>query len=582
MESPERVGSPEGSDSGRTPERRPFVPHRRDPMHSRMRLYQKIQSTQAAATGGGPSESPGLFATMPRLDFVVPAHVIPQEAFQGLAGLHFLSHGEDGGKQGDIVTIFSLWNTMIGSTLLTMPWGFQQAGLLGGVFFVFGMAGLLCFTCLLVVKHREDFEDFMDVCQKYLKAPGRWLYWIASISAMLGACVAYLILMSSSLFQVGEALIWLLHYMLPASHQSIPNALEHHWHNWMACILVTIIVFPLTLLKTLRPLVRLNSLGVFCVLYMLVFLCIASVYAVGPVQFVENAQNAPLISLGAGDFGGVLSLSYFIHNAIINIVKNAKHPEHVSRNVAIAYGMVAVSYCLPGLGGYLAFQHLNIDQNALTMFASSDPLAVVARLALLLQLTSVYPLLNYIIRVQFFGMLWRSNYPSFIHVFVLNAAILLFALSFAIFYPHVGTVLRFTGAFSGFVICLLFPVLVHVLASARHRKMAFCAVKVDPKAAAEEKVLLNAEKSSLSLSQQSLGETPSSSSPFDTTDMRTISTAHSQTLTTLLSSESETSSVTDDSANSPSCWVFTKSYVSVALLSLIPMMGGILIILQFV
>jgi len=40
-----------------------------------------------------------------------------------------------GGSKGQssLVTVFSLWNTMIGSTIVAMPWAVQQAGLVMGM-----------------------------------------------------------------------------------------------------------------------------------------------------------------------------------------------------------------------------------------------------------------------------------------------------------------------------------------------------------------------------------------------------------------------------------------------------------------
>lgn len=56
------------------------------------------------------------------------------------------------GTQSSLKTVFVIWNTMMGSSLLAMPWGFQQAGLLGGVITVI-VVGFVCFyTCTLVVK----------------------------------------------------------------------------------------------------------------------------------------------------------------------------------------------------------------------------------------------------------------------------------------------------------------------------------------------------------------------------------------------------------------------------------------------
>ena len=35
--------------------------------------------------------------------------------------------------QSSLSTVFSLWNTMIGSTVVTMPWAVEQAGLVLGM-----------------------------------------------------------------------------------------------------------------------------------------------------------------------------------------------------------------------------------------------------------------------------------------------------------------------------------------------------------------------------------------------------------------------------------------------------------------
>lgn len=44
----------------------------------------------------------------------------------------------------------SLWNTMMGTSLLAMPWGVMMAGLLGSCF-VFGtMGGIAVYTALLI------------------------------------------------------------------------------------------------------------------------------------------------------------------------------------------------------------------------------------------------------------------------------------------------------------------------------------------------------------------------------------------------------------------------------------------------
>ena len=53
----------------------------------------------------------------------MPDHVfVPGELFSILP---FDDFKDEQGKQGSIVTIFSIWNTMMGTSLLAMPVGFQ-------------------------------------------------------------------------------------------------------------------------------------------------------------------------------------------------------------------------------------------------------------------------------------------------------------------------------------------------------------------------------------------------------------------------------------------------------------------------
>merc|ERR1719239_1813091 len=59
----------------------------------------------------------------------IPEHAIPASFFQ----IQFLGVSPAAGKQSSIVTIFAIWNTMMGTSLLSMPWALEQAGLVMGL-----------------------------------------------------------------------------------------------------------------------------------------------------------------------------------------------------------------------------------------------------------------------------------------------------------------------------------------------------------------------------------------------------------------------------------------------------------------
>ena len=54
----------------------------------------------------------------------IPAHVLAQYLVHPLAS----KASRQGGKQKSIVTIFAIWNTMMGTSMLAMSYGFNQAG----------------------------------------------------------------------------------------------------------------------------------------------------------------------------------------------------------------------------------------------------------------------------------------------------------------------------------------------------------------------------------------------------------------------------------------------------------------------
>lgn len=86
-------------------------------------------------------------------------------------------------------------------------------------------------------------------------------------------------------------------------------------------------------------------------------------------------------------------------------------------------------------------------QNFLNNFPSTDVFSIIARVFLFFQLLTVYPLISYMLRVQVFAALELSIYPSVLHVIALNCFVIFICILFAIFMPHIGTVIRLENPF---------------------------------------------------------------------------------------------------------------------------------------
>jgi len=159
-----------------------------------------------------------------------------------------------------------------------------------------------------------------------------------------------------------------------------------------------------------------------------------------------------------------MALSYFIHNAILTILKSQKNPEKNSRDLLIGYILVASCYVIIGVSLFIAFPMKRecISDNFLNNIDSGDTLGIVARIFLLLQMFSVMPLLVYLIRVQFSYVFTGTSYPGVFYVILVNLGIVVVATGFAIAYPKVGNILRYVGSASGFIYVFTLPCLVHL------------------------------------------------------------------------------------------------------------------------
>ena len=70
------------------------------------------------------------------------------------------------GKHGSLTTIFSIWNAMVGTGLVTIPWAFSQSGIIYGLSLTF-MSFVVSFTTqYFVMKSAGNDLDYTDTLKK--------------------------------------------------------------------------------------------------------------------------------------------------------------------------------------------------------------------------------------------------------------------------------------------------------------------------------------------------------------------------------------------------------------------------------
>ncbi|XP_047104267.1 sodium-coupled neutral amino acid transporter 9-like isoform X1 [Schistocerca piceifrons] len=435
---------------------------------------------------------------------VVPDHVIPTSVFVP----YVPGRDQESPKQSSFVTIFAVWNTIMGSSLLTMPWGIERAGLWTGILIVILMGALCLYTAyqLLEVQKCHGFNspdgEVADLSRELLGRPAEVVAKSFSLIVLLGATIVYWILMSNFIYHSVDylydavngvvatssdpnstypAVLCMRHpdlYNITMSMKHPEEAIAFHqiWDlEKTVPIFLIIIIAPLINIKSATFFTKFNSLGTLSIMYLLIFVFVkASKWGINvQLSDSESPSYVPPFSSSFPALSGMLALSLFIHNIIISIMRNNKHQENNGRDLSVAYVLVIVTYVTIGVVFYICFplKKSCIEDNLLNNFENWDLMTAVARLFLFFQLVTVYPLITYMLRAQIFTALVENEYPGFFHVLSLNTLIITVCVFFAIFLPKIGAIIRFTGALSGLIYIFTLPSLLHLACLRKHGKL---------------------------------------------------------------------------------------------------------------
>ncbi|XP_051906057.1 sodium-coupled neutral amino acid transporter 9 [Hippocampus zosterae] len=452
-----------------------------------------------------------------------PNHVIPRTEeiyIYSPLGTAFKVSGRDHmTKNPSIITIFAIWNTMMGTSILSIPWGIKQAGFTLGILILIFVGLLMLYCCYIVLKSPKaipyvDTSDweFPDVCRYYFGKFGQWSSLVFSMVSLIGAMVVYWVLMSNFLYNTGQFIYNYVHHVNMSDSEFGTNGTDrvicpypstdsgrnhtfnthyisssgndtfdvHSFQHWWSKtntvpFFLVVLLLPLLCFRSASFFARFTFLGTISVIYLIVLVTIKAARLGFHLEFHWfDTTNfyVPELRLLFPQLTGVLTLAFFIHNCIITLMKNNKHQENNVRDLSVAYLLVGLTYLYVGVLIFAAFPSPPlskdcIEPNFLDNFSSGDVMVFVARSFLLFQMITVYPLLGYLVRVQMMGQMFGNHYPSFFHVLTLNILIVGAGVLMAKFYPNIGSIIRFSGATCGLALVFVFPSLIHVISLRR-------------------------------------------------------------------------------------------------------------------
>ncbi|NXU25585.1 S38A9 protein, partial [Thalassarche chlororhynchos] len=244
------------------------------------------------------------------------------------------------------------------------------------------------------------------------------------------------------------------------------------------------VLLPLLNLKSPSFFAKFNVLGTVSVVYLVFLVTVKAAHLGIHLEynwFTENDFFVPEFRILFPQLTGVLTLAFFIHNCVITLLQNNRNQENNVRDLSIAYFLVGLTYLYVGVIIFASFPSPPlskecIEQNFLDNFPSDDIMSFVARIFLLFQMMTVYPLLGYLARVQLLRQFFGNAYPSVFHVLVLNVAIVGAGVAMARFYPNIGGIIRYSGATCGLAFVFVYPSLIYVISLHRAEQLTWPAL----------------------------------------------------------------------------------------------------------
>ena len=110
-------------------------------------------------------------------------------------------------------------------------------------------------------------------------------------------------------------------------------------------------------------------------------------------------------------------------------------------------------------------------QNFLNNFHVDNHLIVAARILLLFQLLTVFPLIMFILRSSVFMLISKNEHASYKKIYMINLIFCAVCICFAIEVPSIGNIIRYSGALCGAVVLFVLPSLVFLADAKREDRL---------------------------------------------------------------------------------------------------------------
>ena len=405
----------------------------------------------------------------------LPQHLLQESEY--IVSIPFDKDSETG-KHGSLTNVFSCWNGMVGSGLVTIPWAYSQSGIVLGLMLTV-LAFVISFsTQYYVMKAAGNDLDYTDTLKKTFGRRGWYFGMILFIIMLFIPIIILFQLLSQFLYPVLLVIV----EIFTKEDRKISFDTDFSTFSYSyTCFIVFMLLWFLTMKRDVSIFIKLNSIGVIFTIIIICSVIGIGVYALAVsdyeyTSFYDNSKVQPkptdpstsVILLFASSYNhlmGILGGGFYLHNISLPIYRNSKNPENNLRDIFIGFAVVCLSYMICGVLGYYGFssKHIfgddvQITQNFLNQFEPKNVFAIIIRICCFCQLIGTISLMFGCQRQNILLLITGKQEASSDKINVLlNTIILILPLLLAITYPNVGQLAGILGALGGLLCIYVLP-----------------------------------------------------------------------------------------------------------------------------
>ncbi|CAD5114257.1 DgyrCDS3398 [Dimorphilus gyrociliatus] len=356
--------------------------------------------------------------------------------------------------------VLTLGNSIIGVSVLAMPYCFKQCGLLLGIALILGSALLTRLSCNLLLNAAFSSKkgSYEILALHAFGAAGKLCVEISIIGLLFGTCVAFHIVIGD----LGPDII--------SKILGIENTT--HLRTFLMILLGLCVALPMGLLRNVESLANISALSIG---FYIVFVCYIF-FVSFPNLWSSQWTNHVILWQYSGFFKclPILSLAFGCQSQLFVMYKNLPEPtpSRMDTIVKNAINICTSVYLMVGYFGYVAFCSDEISGDVLVNFTPTI-FSGALKLGFVLSVALSFPLVIFPCRASIYSLLFskyqtlesshegltESSTIPVNHFRSITIAIVLSTLAIGICVPNVEFILGLTGSTMGSMISFIFPAL---------------------------------------------------------------------------------------------------------------------------